>query len=1212
MPLLNHERDSTTAGATRGFVSARQRGHSARQYSRGSTPARSFSRKPSLQPHQDPTESRTLEAPTHGLGRWQKPPPTGALFRCFSSSNASPGPSSPSGGESSRRTVSAKTRLPAKSASAISSTDGAQTRSSTTTTAAAADPTAVAAIYCYELPARNQLPFTEPQRVSAIATGGRLDLQNSNLSALPCLHLRTSSIDSGAVDGHSADPTAAGDSSMTVEAIADFFSPHGSGDAAAGRLHAINLRGNSIASLLPNAPQWTATSFDDIPVPESKQSPLRLSANSAIPRSTSLAFYTHVSSLDLTDNKLTSLEGVGALRCLRSLRVARNRLTSLSPLWAGSAVAELEVLDASFNILTTLLTDEDLNRMKSHQIRVITHPTQSRAMRDIRHDHSSTTASLRSMRLRVLYVANNAIEELPSAIYSFSCLTDLRLGSNNIQHVPEQFPSRSCHPLLSRLDLSLNLLSRNTVEVIRRRAAVMSPAAPRISTRPLLSAEGGGTAASSPYNRCNSSSSGGSSATHSESFSLSIAMREDNANERVESTPPLPPTSKSEKEMRESAADMLSSMELGSTKAGSTSAELCSSSSPARSSDTERYRLADNAVGQGAREELSRMSPPLSLRQRTVKRAPAVKKAAIEETVTDCLTPAEGGAAAASLPSGVRLLGDQVYEIQVDVLVPKLARYIDALANSMEEDADTGHPQLRLQQLLAAMSVAPCRTCSGGVWTLSGKRLASPPFAKDMAAAFYEKLFGDFHICFLEDAMPQASPTLILSGLSPTAELAATKGGKRSSAAAPASPLQPSALYEVLCRIIIQMCLQSVKSPPEAAAATTTTRSEAAGLRSSRAVHLATRTSPSVLKRRIAAGRRPRFPVGLQCIHVFRRSKSDESKLPFTLPPSDDTAFLWTYMRWRDSWEAAAAGQPCEVSNTYLMELADPHASLAPIEVNIATAKAHALKSDSSSAAPPVACPALRLWPATCVSLPNHWSTFYAVLHRRRSSGGLPLVQEQSRVSTGGEVPVMKATQPAGKPATAAHLKDVAGSPTIGIGAHVPLPCAVIKSIVINGELELQAQRRKALRQPSPRQRLRERSSPPPFGSLQSGRKSAAAPADMPPIISNAPAQEVALPWLELDVVAEAMVCLELSAQQDERFKDEISAAFHYPVCSLGDMPTRTEEEEEEEAYRSIEAVLLHHAQLSQEMMDAIRQMDVLPRSDGDAKSPKEGVLNLA
>ncbi|KPA75824.1 putative leucine-rich repeat protein [Leptomonas pyrrhocoris] len=292
-------------------------------------------------------------------------------------------------------------------------------------------------VVCVVLP---EAPSRFTPRVSAAAKGGRLDLRARGLTVLPCLHLAG---EDTAAAHRSSDDGAGSPHSDVVTCV----SSHGSGDTSAVYLHAVNLRQNRIRSLLTPSPRSNTTDG---------------------PRSTPLPFYAHVSSLDLTHNELTSIAGVEALRCLRSLRLAFNKLTSLAPLWASPYVAELDVLDVSSNALSELMTAEDVRALELHRIRIVTHPTQAKATTG-GHRSTKTTTTYKSMRLRVLYAANNALRSVPCSIYTLSHLADLRLCRNEIESVPESFPSRACLPMLARLDLSVNCLPPAVVEAITAR-----------------------------------------------------------------------------------------------------------------------------------------------------------------------------------------------------------------------------------------------------------------------------------------------------------------------------------------------------------------------------------------------------------------------------------------------------------------------------------------------------------------------------------------------------------------------------------------------------------------------------------------------------------------------------------------------------------------------------------------------------------------------
>ncbi|CAJ1006444.1 hypothetical protein Q4I28_001759 [Leishmania naiffi] len=289
-------------------------------------------------------------------------------------------------------------------------------------------------ILCVELP---EVPLSHTSRIPSAAGGGRLEVRMRGLVALPCLHVPASSTPPS-LDEKKASATSS--------------SAHGSGDVVAGRLHAVSFRQNAITSLVVQSARSTSSS---------KVSPIT-------PRSSPLHCYAHVSLLDLTHNALESIAGIDALRCLRSLRLGFNRLTSLAPLWASPYVAELDVLDVSSNALTELLSADDVHALKRHQIRIVTHPTQAHSTACANRNNSSS--GQKYMQLRVLYASNNQLCEVPSAIYSFTQLVDLRLNKNVINRVPDGFPARVCLPLLTRVDLSMNGLPSAVVEAVTARA----------------------------------------------------------------------------------------------------------------------------------------------------------------------------------------------------------------------------------------------------------------------------------------------------------------------------------------------------------------------------------------------------------------------------------------------------------------------------------------------------------------------------------------------------------------------------------------------------------------------------------------------------------------------------------------------------------------------------------------------------------------------
>ncbi|AIN96345.1 leucine-rich repeat protein, putative [Leishmania panamensis] len=298
-------------------------------------------------------------------------------------------------------------------------------------------PTAVLAeaveVLCVELP---EVSLSQTSRIASAAGGGRLEVRMRGLVALPCLHVPASSTPPSLDE---------------KEASATSSSAHGSGDVVAGRLHAVSFRQNAITSLVVQSARSTSSP---------KVSPIT-------PRSSPLRCYAHVSSLDLTHNALASIAGIDALRCLRSLRLGFNRLTSLAPLWASPYVAELDVLDVSSNALAELLSADDVHALKKHHIRIVTHPTQAHSTACAHRNNSSS--GQKYMQLRVLYASNNQICEVPSAIYSFTQLADLRLNNNVINRVPDGFPARVCLPLLTRVELSMNGLPSAVVEAVAAR-----------------------------------------------------------------------------------------------------------------------------------------------------------------------------------------------------------------------------------------------------------------------------------------------------------------------------------------------------------------------------------------------------------------------------------------------------------------------------------------------------------------------------------------------------------------------------------------------------------------------------------------------------------------------------------------------------------------------------------------------------------------------
>ncbi|KAG5510193.1 hypothetical protein GH5_08299 [Leishmania sp. Ghana 2012 LV757] len=620
-------------------------------------------------------------------------------------------------------------------------------------TESSAVPAANGAVLCLEL---TEAHLPETPNVAFAVNGGRLDLRMRGLVALPCLHVPATS-----------------------------SSAHGSGDATAGRLHAVSFRHNAISSLLT---QCTRT----LSIPQA--SPLT-------PRSSPLQCYAHVSSLDLTHNALTSIAGIDALRCLRSLRLAFNRLTSLAPLWASPHVAELNVLDVSSNALTELLSAEDTRTLKEHQIRVITHP---------KHAHSTAKSSAyKSMCLRVLYASNNEFREVPSAIYTFTQLTDLRLCNNAIQKVPDGFPARVCLPQLRRVDVSMNKLPAAIVDAVAaraekiaespRRRRTASPAASPCATAEDLRASvprshlGSGPSASAKTAAFSPSASRasrtGEGAPVRETRRGAVACTGGSS----EGSLPAPHEGK---ERGKAAAD-----ERDGASAVNDSGRCRSAVSAANAADDTESQRGQGALSKAKAHTAALLQSPAPARHES---ASAAASSSCKQKTTASLPPAAPATAAVSdqetqQRDAVQRVAENVYSIDLSVWATSVRRRLEKVMRRSPTSATSGAPSATstcsMQELLVSLySILGENSSGAGPTALPRYRRRLATAARTLATLL--QCLPSCSIAYSEEAQRRCAPLLLLTGIT---------------AAVVADPCE-LLLYEVLALHIVKNCLCTAKT----------------------------------------------------------------------------------------------------------------------------------------------------------------------------------------------------------------------------------------------------------------------------------------------------------------------------------------------------------------------------------------------------------------
>lgn len=200
---------------------------------------------------------------------------------------------------------------------------------------------------------------------------------------------------------------------------AELGTAHGNGNGLVAGVESLNLRNNSLSSL----------DHRHVPSGSDGDGGAAAAAAGLLPAPCPLGLFFSVTSLDVTNNELTSLAGIDALPYLTSLRAARNGLRSLGALWRSRYVAQLELLEVSGNRLAEIISEADAARLRR---------------------------AGRPLALRSLAAASNGIREVPAALAVFARLETLRLQRNKIAAVSNSFPS--CCPALAAVDLSGNRL----------------------------------------------------------------------------------------------------------------------------------------------------------------------------------------------------------------------------------------------------------------------------------------------------------------------------------------------------------------------------------------------------------------------------------------------------------------------------------------------------------------------------------------------------------------------------------------------------------------------------------------------------------------------------------------------------------------------------------------------------------------------------------
>ncbi|KAG5505553.1 hypothetical protein JIQ42_08317 [Leishmania sp. Namibia] len=734
-----------------------------------------------------------------------------------------------------------------------------------------AAPAANGTVLCVEL---TEVHIPETPNIAFAVNGGRLDLRMRGLVTLPCLHVPATS-----------------------------SSAHGSGDATAGRLHAVSFRHNAISSLLT---QCTRT----LSIPQASQ---------LTPRSSPLQCYAHVSSLDLTHNALTSIAGIDALRCLRSLRLAFNRLTSLAPLWASPHVAELNVLDVSSNALTELLSAEDTRTLKGHQIRVITH---------LKHAHSTAKSSAyKSMSLRVLYASNNAFCEVPSAIYTFTQLTDLRLRNNAIQKVPDGFPARVCLPQLRRVDVSMNKLPAAIVDAVAARAEEMaesprsrrtaSPAASPCATAEDLRASVPRSHLGSDPSACAKTAAFSPSAPRASRTRDGAPVGETRrgAVERTggSSEGPLP-APHGGKERGKAAAD-----ERDGASAVNDSGRCRSPVSAANTAGDTASQRGRGALSKAKANMAALLQSPAPARHESPS---AAASSSCKRKTTASLPPAAPATAAVQAQEtqqrdAVQCVAENVYSIDLSVWAASVRRRLEQVMRRSPTSATSGAPSATsmcsMQELLVSLYSILGENGSGtGPTALPRYRRRLVTTARTLATLL--QCLPSCSIAYSEEAQRRCAPLLLLTGIT---------------AAVVADPCE-LLLYEVLALHIVKNCLCTAKTATGGAsplctrftaASPTPQSTDAPSSQARRGENLSEPTlrtkapaADHTSSQGVGTSRQLNFYVPLHTVHVIACADGAPTA-------HSTTSTLWAYLTWRQRWEAAVSRRRLVSKSNYICEL---------------------------------------------------------------------------------------------------------------------------------------------------------------------------------------------------------------------------------------------------------------------------------------------------
>ncbi|CAG9570421.1 putative leucine-rich repeat protein [Leishmania major strain Friedlin] len=690
-------------------------------------------------------------------------------------------------------------------------------------------------------------------------------------------------------------------------------------------------------------------------------------ASLVAPRSSPLQCYAHVSFLDLTHNALTSIAGIDALRCLRSLRLAFNRLTSLAPLWASPSVAQLDVLDVSSNALTELLSAEDVHALKGHQIRIVTHPTQAHSTA-----HGCPNAKrgvYKTMRLRVLYASDNQFCEVPSAIYTFTQLTDLRLSKNVIESVPDGFPVRACLPKLTRLDLSMNKLPAAIVEAVTTRAeeAAESPLHRR--------------RASAHRSRGDTDPSAGAK-TAALSSSVSSAFKAGDGASSEEA-------GRDAVHGAECSHDIQSRVAGGVNENGRAAAEegdgvSAVNGSGQRRSSSSAAKVADDAESNGSRGTLLQVKedaavsprPPTKTRHES---ASATASSPSKRKATASLPPTTPAIATVSAQKSqqqdaVQCVAENVYSIDLSlwaaVVRRRLEEVLQRLSDSDASGATGAASTCSMHELLVSLSDTLGGNNGGGGATALPRYRRRPAATARTMAAFLQCL-PSCSLSYSEEAQGRCPPLLLLTGIS----------------AAVAADESELLLYEVLALHIVHNCLCTAKSapggvsPPYAASTASTVALNAAELilqqackyeNSSEPLHrteapAADRASGGELPplrpgspgggRGGGTSRQLNFAVPLQAVHVIACTGAAAT-------PHSSTSALWAYLTWRQRWEAAVSRRRFPNKSDYVCELGKQAADEpAPHSLSSNTPSPTAEANGSDTHAAPHCAAAVPLYP---------------------------------------------------------------------------------------------------------------------------------------------------------------------------------------------------------------------------------------------------------